>query len=87
MRAVALTPVLLLLCAFGSCQQRPAPPPKIVEVVVEKIVPVPRELTKRVPVYEVKGNTVAEAVKAANLRKEGQMQCNAKLEAIEGLTP
>lgn len=87
MRAVALIPFLLLLCAFGSCQQRPAPPPKIVEVVVEKIVDVPAALTKRVPVYEVKANTVAEAVKAANLRKEGQMQCNAKLEQIEGLTP
>lgn len=83
MRAVAL----ILLAALAGCKSAPIQPPKIVEVVVEKTVPVPRELTKRVPVYEVKANTVAEAVKAANLRKEGQMQCNAKLEAIEGLSP
>jgi len=81
------TAALILLAALAGCKSAPIQPPKIVEVVVEKIVGVPAELTKRTPVYEVKANTVAEAVKAANLRKEGQMQCNLQLEQIEGLTP
>lgn len=85
MRAIAVIPLLLLTCAFGSCQTKPVQPPKVVEVVVEKIVPVPRELTEQVPVYQVQNQSVGEAVKAANVRKLGQEQCNAKLELIEGL--
>lgn len=85
MRALAVIPFLLLTCAFGSCQPRGIKPPKVVEVVVTKIVPVPAELTERIPVYDAKAQTVGEAVKSSNANKLGLLQCNARLVQIEGL--
>ena len=77
---------MIALALLAGCATKPIQPPKVVEVVVTKIVPVPAKLTKQVPVYEVTDQSVAEAVKAANMRKAGQMQCNAQLGQIEGLT-
>ena len=78
----ALIALSLLLTACG-----PAKPniPEVVYVTVEKIVPVPAKLTKRVPVYQVQDQSIGEAVKAANLRKVGLETCNARLGEIEGL--
>lgn len=83
MRRLALTACLLLT----ACGTQPIKPPKVVEVIVTKIVPVPAELTERIPVYDAPQKTVGEAVKSSNINKAGLLQCNVRLGLIEGLTP
>lgn len=81
MRALAVVACL----ALAACGTTPIKPPKVVEVVVTKIVPVPAELTERIPVYDAKAQTVGEAVKSSNVNKAGLLQCNVRLGLIEGL--
>lgn len=82
MRHLGVIPVLLLTCAFGSCQPKP---PKVVEVIVTKIVPVPVELTEPCQSHEPTSQTVAEAVRMANLRKLANEECSGRMAKIRGL--
>ena len=84
MRAAALT-----LLVLAGCQTTPdlPQPPKVVEVVVEKMVPVPAALTEPCRQPEKKGNTVAEAVRLANERKAALDECSQRMARIRGLTP
>ena len=83
MRAAAL-----ILLVLAGCQTvKPIQPPKVVEVAVEKIVPVPAALTEPCRQPEKKDNTVAEAVRLANERKAALDECSARLARIRSLTP
>ena len=84
MSRLGIIPVLLLTCAFGSCQTKP---PKVVEVIVTKIVPVPAELTEPCKQHAPTEKTVAEAVRMANLRKAALDECSSRMARIRGLTP
>ena len=83
MRIPAVTALLVL----AGCQTTPdlPQPPKVVEVTVEKIVPVPAALTEPCRQPEKKGNTVAEAVRLANERKAALDECSRRMERIRGL--
>ena len=85
MRILAVTALLVL----AGCQTTPElpQPPKVVEVAVEKIVPVPAALTEPCRQPEKKGNTVAEAVRLANERKAALDECSQRMARIRGLTP
>jgi hypothetical protein len=85
MRIVALIAVL----ALAGCQSAPLliQPPKVVEVVVEKIVPVPGLLTEPCKRPVKKQNTVGEAVRLANERDAALEECSARMARIRGLTP
>lgn len=85
MRRTALIPLLGLLCAFGSCQPKPVQPPKIVEVVVTKIVPVPPELSKDCIEVAKRDNSTGEAVRLANARKAANEECTGRMQKIRGL--
>ena len=85
MRILAVIALLVL----SGCQTMPElpQPPKVVEVTVEKIVPVPAALTEPCRQPEKKGNTVAEAVRLANERKAALDECSQRMARIRGLTP
>ena len=82
MRAAALT-----LLVLAGCQTTPdlPQPPKVVEVVVEKIVPVPASLTEPCQQPTKAANTVQEAVRLANERKAALDECSRRMERIRGL--
>ena len=82
MRTAALT---LALLGLAACQSAPIKPPKVVEVVVTKIVSVPARLTKPCDLVAKKGNSVGEAIRLANARKASIAECNARLAEIGGL--
>lgn len=77
--------LILALVALTACQSQPIKPPKVVEVVVEKIVPVPAALTEPCQQHEPKAKTVAEAVRLANQRKASLDECSARMARIRGL--
>lgn len=85
MRILAVAAVLVL----AGCQTTPdlPQPPKVVEVVVEKIVPVPAALTEPCQQPAKTANTVQEAVRLANERKAALDECSARLARIRGLSP
>lgn len=83
MRAIALTACL----ALAACGTTPIKPPKVVEVVVTKIVPVPVELTEPCKQHAPQAKTVAEAVRIANARKLALDECSARMAQIRNLTP
>lgn len=79
---------LIALLALPACQTvKPIPPPKVVEVVVEKIVAVPKELTKPCRNTAKQDNSVSEAVRLANSRDEYLVECSARMERIRNLAP
>lgn len=82
MRAAALT-----LLVLAGCQTTPGlpQPPKVVEVVVEKTVPVPASLTEPCQQPAKAANTVQEAVRLANERKAALDECSARMARIRGL--
>jgi hypothetical protein len=86
MRAPALIGVAL---ALAGCQSIPKPiqPPKVVEVVVEKLVPVPEELTRDCGTATKQDNSVAEAVRLANTRDELLKECTSRMRRIRNLAP
>ena len=81
--------VIAMLGALAGCQTTPElpQPPKVVEVTVEKIVPVPAALTEPCRQPEKKTNTVAEAVRLANERKAALDECSARMARIRSLKP
>lgn len=89
MRFAALIAVVLLTCGFGSCGRRPDPPPvpETVYVTVERIVPVPRELTADCDRVLKRENTVAEAVRLANSRLASLDECSGRMRRIRELAP
>ena len=86
MRAPALIGVALALAGCHSIPQ-PIQPPKVVEVVVEKLVPVPEELTKDCGNTAKQNNSVAEAVRLANTRDELLKECTSRMRRIRSLKP
>lgn len=84
MRALALTLALALL---AGCATKPIQPPKVVEVVVTKIVPVPKELSKDCERIDKRDNTTGEAVRLANARKAALDECSARMAQIRKLVP
>jgi hypothetical protein len=83
MRALALIAAL----AVAGCATRPIQPPKVVEVVVEKIVAVPEELTVPCRNTAKQDNSVAEAVRLANTRDEYLDECSKRMQRIRNLAP
>lgn len=81
MRSLALIAAL----ALSACASRPIQPPKVVEVVVQKIVPVPETLTEPCQQPTKQSNTIEEAVRLANARKAALDECSARMEKIRGL--
>lgn len=79
MRHLAIAVLLL-----AGCQSVPDPP-KTVYVTVEKIVPVPAELTRDCAIYQIKQQTYGEAVAAANKRLASLEECNARMKQIRKL--
>lgn len=77
---------LLAAVLLAGCATKPIQPPKVIEVVVEKIVPVPEKLTEPCQSVEAKGRTVGEAVRLANARRLALEECSARLAKIRGLT-
>ena len=78
--------LILAMVALTACQSQPIKPPRVVEVVVEKIVPVPKALTEPCQKHDPKAKTVAEAVRLANVRKAALDECSARMDKIRGLT-
>ena len=85
MRILAVTALLVL----AGCQTTPdlPQPPKVIEVVVEKMVPVPASLTEPCQQPAKAANTVHEAVRLANERKAALDECSRRMARIRGLTP
>lgn len=74
------------LLALAGCQTvKPIQPPRVVEVVVQKIVPVPAALTEPCQQPTKRSNTIEEAVRLANVRKAALDECSARMEKIRGL--
>ncbi len=84
MRRLALT---LAALALAGCANQPIQPPKVVEVVVEKLVDVPEELTRDCGNTTKQDNSVAEAVRLANTRDELLKECTSRMRRIRGLKP
>lgn len=83
MRGLAVVACLLLT----ACGTTPIKPPRVVEVIVTKIVPVPAELTEPCKQHTPQAKTVAEAVRIANARKLALDECSARMAQIRSLTP
>jgi uncharacterized protein YcfL len=77
--------VIALLALAGCRTAKPIQPPKVVEVVVQKIVPVPAALAEPCQQPAKRSNTVEEAVRLANVRKAALDECSARMEKIRGL--
>lgn len=77
---------LIALALLAGCATKPIQPPKVVEVVVEKIVPVPAKLTEPCQSIEAKDRSVGEAVRLANARKLALEECSGRMSKIRGLT-
>lgn len=77
----------LILLVLAGCQTTPdlPSPPAVVEVVVEKIVPVPTALTEPCQQPAKEANTVQEAVRLANERKAALDECSQRMARIRGL--
>lgn len=84
MRRLALT---LAALALAGCANQPIQPPEVVEVVVEKLVDVPEELTRDCGNTAKKDNSVAEAVRLANTRDELLKECTSRMRRIRSLKP
>lgn len=78
-------PSLILALALTGCASQPIQPPKVVEVVVTKLVPVPAELSRDCEHHAPKAKTVAEAVRLANLRKAALDECSTRMAKIRSL--
>lgn len=78
---------LIAALALSGCQSAPKPiqPPKVVEVPVTKIVPVPAELTGPCRQPAKQDNSVAEAVRLANERKAALDECSGRMARIRSL--
>jgi hypothetical protein len=81
------TVVLILPLALAACSTQPIQPPKVVEVVVEKLVPVPAPLTEPCRRPQKQNNTVAEAVRLANERDAALVECSSRMTKIRSLSP
>lgn len=81
---------VLILLALAGCNRdvlRPDPPPKLVYVPVEKLVPLAPELTADCLNEPAKAQTYAEAKRLANLRDASLKECNKRLFRIRSLQP
>ncbi|WP_167285217.1 Rz1-like lysis system protein LysC [Marilutibacter alkalisoli] len=75
--------LLVLAACRGTCPD--IKPPEIVEVVVERYVPLPADLTRPCGDTAKRNNTVSEAVRLANARKADRDECNARMTQIREL--
>lgn len=80
---------LILVVVAGSlaaCKSNPpVQPPKVVQTVVIRTVPVPKELTAPCAIAKPMAKTVGEAVRVARERLAALQKCNAQLEEIRNL--
>lgn len=84
MTRVLLPLLIALLCMGASCQRRPDPP-RVVTVVVEKTVEVPRELTADCGDEAPREQTWREGVRLANVRHAYLDACTARMRQIRAL--
>ncbi len=75
----------ILIFLAGCATTKPISPPKVVQVAVERIVPVPAALTEPCQQHEPKAKTVQEAVRLANVRKAALDECSARMKRIRDL--
>lgn len=85
-RRIRLLTLILVAGTLAACKSNPpVQPPKVVQTVVTRIVPVPEELTTPCVIAQPQSNTVGEAVRVARERRAALQKCNAKLEEIRNL--
>lgn len=75
---------LILVLALAGCRTIPGPP-QVVEVVVEKLVPVPAGLAAPCDEVAKQSDTYGEAIRLANTRLESLKACNKRLAEIRAL--
>jgi hypothetical protein len=85
MRSLAL----ILALGLSACASRPAVilPPKVVQVPVIQLAPVPAPLTEPCDTVPKRANTVSEAARLANARLASIQECNKRLRQIRELVP
>lgn len=80
----ALT-ISLLVLLLGGCQSTGPKSPEVVYVTVEKIVPVPEELTKPCTIGEPTDQTYQAAKDLALERREYLVECDGRMTRIRNL--
>lgn len=83
--SVALILSLVILAGCTKEIVRVRPPPKVVEVTVEKFAALPKELTADCYDEQPKEQTYTEAKRLANLRTESIAECNARWAKVRKL--
>lgn len=77
--------VLILAAVLAGCANDRPTPPKVVYVEIEKIVPVPKELTEPCPVQKVKKRSVEALVNAYNANTPIHEDCDKRMKRIREL--
>lgn len=77
--------LVVLVALLMGCRSNPPKPPQVVEVIVEKIVPVPEKLAAPCDLVPRRDNTIGEAVRLANARLASLEECNKRLAEIRKL--
>lgn len=73
-----------LLCGFGSCSRKPAPPRvEVVELPVSKLVAIPSELTEPCAIAE---GPRSEVFRVARERKASLQECSGRMQRIRELS-
>ena len=87
MRRIPLIAIAALLCCGNTtCGRRPdAPIPEVVYVPVKEIVDVPAELTVDCQKVLKRDNSLAEAVRLANVRDLATDECTSRMRQIRAL--
>jgi hypothetical protein len=83
--APALILLAPLLAGWGSCTRRAPPPPQVVYVTVEKLVPVPDALTAPCQNEAPREQTAGEAKRLANVRGLYLDECTGRMAEIRAL--
>ncbi len=88
MRRHSVALILALpLCGFGSCSKKPEKPqiPEVVNVTVEKLVPVDERLTKPCTARRAATRTVEAVVAAYNFNITTLEDCDTRMSEIRAL--
>lgn len=87
MRSIPLIAVAALLCCGATCSRRADLPktPEVVYVTVKQIVDVPPALSADCIDVPKRDNSLSEAVRLANARKESTDECTSRMRQIRAL--
>lgn len=85
MRRHSAVLILASVLPLAGCPNDRPPPPEVVYVEIEKIVPVPEELTKPCPAKRVKKRSVEALVDAYNTNTPIHEDCDKRMKRIREL--